>query len=498
MLQGAEELAHVLQRAPSCEPGARVVLLVPAKGLYVTALAGVLRVDAVAVPLDVDATPIEDVKRVLHETGASVMVASSELSSDLTERGWRHHAAVETAHGVLVVHTVEEREAQSMDPADAAIIFYSSGATGRPKGVVFSDAAQVQSAVALAAAKRQFVAGLVPSNVVRLGRRMLQKPRGLLAAVRGGTWMTPLSLQGIAGHTILLQTLLEGSPLVVTDNFTVPTALDLLERERVTVLALTPTMARLMCASRQCRPERFSSLLVVGFGAERATPELIRRARERFGAVVVAGYGSTELGGGFLTTRVTDPNDVQEDSVGFVIGEGEIKVVRSDGLPAGVGEVGELHCRSRRMMSRYVDGSVPRSVEGGWYPTGDLAVIRPDGAIEMLGRNGDVLSRNGRKFSADALEEVLRSHPKVADAAVVAVRRGQRPQEEPTAFLVPKDGVHQFARQEVIDFARTRLPQFMLPTAVFTVERLPRGRDGKIKVSELGDLAGAPSSESIP
>lgn len=495
----AGRMATVLTGA-GCGAGDRVVLYVPGKAAYTIALLGTLAVDATPVPLDVAATSARDLGRVLEETAAVALIGAMPLSGPLSgpssgsgagpvtgsalPDGWIEVGAPLLAGVPVPVSVRPDRSAGTRDP-DTAIIFYSSGATGRPKGVMFSHEAHIESARTLAAAKREFFARLSGRQLLRAGRLVAARPRRALAAARASAWMTPLSLQGVSGHTVLLQAVLDGAPLVVPEEFTPDRALELLASERVTTFVGTPTMVHLMSRRSDCRPARFPSLLVIGLGAEPASAEVIRRARAAFGAIVIDGYGSTELGGGFLATRVTDSADIQETSVGHVFGAGEVRILDPDGQPVGPGEVGELYCQSSRMMSAYVDGSAPPTIDGVWYATGDLARFGPQGAVQIVGRQGDVIARGGRKFSTRDVEEALRRHPDVADVAVVGLRRAGLARDEATAFVVPRPEAAPLTRQAMVGFLRADFPAFMFPTAVVTVEALPRGRDGKIKKHEL-------------
>jgi acyl-CoA synthetase (AMP-forming)/AMP-acid ligase II len=491
VVEEAQALSRSL-RDVGCREGDRVVLALAGKRSYIVSLLGVLALNATPVPVDVAATPPADFDRILGETQPIAVLRSGP--DDQSREGWTRAGESSVAADRVEIMAPTMHAGAEPDP-DTAIIFYSSGATGRPKGVALSHDAQIESARALGASKREFFSGMRGRHALRLGRLMVSRMPQFVAAARAGTWMTPLSLQGVAGHTVLLQALLEGSPFVVPEEFVPAVALDLLEQERVTTLVATPTMADLLARTSACRPERFPKLLVVGLGAEPATPDVVRRIRAAFDALVVVGYGSTELGGGFLATRVTDSDDVHERTVGYVFGGGEVRILGPDGRDAAAGEIGELHCATTRMMTRYVDGSSPQLADGTWYPTGDLARRNDTGAIEIVGRADDVVIRDGRKYSMLALEEVLRQSSEVEDVAVLPAGKDAR-RATATAFLVPRSRAHVFSRAEVAGFLRGQVPDFMVPTAVLTVERIPRGRDGKLLRRELLEAATAQAETS--
>jgi acyl-CoA synthetase (AMP-forming)/AMP-acid ligase II len=478
VIAGAEAVAAFLAEH-GCEQHDRIVLGIPSKVPYVVAVLGVFALNAAPVLVDVDATRAEDAKRILAETCPALLLLDG--AGDAPD-GWETVAAIEVAATTVTAYAPRDRSTIERQP-DVAMISYSSGATGRPKGVLLSHDAQIESARAFAAAKHEYFSGLTGRKALRLGKILASKPRKMLAAARSLTFMTTLSLQGIAGHSVLVNAVLDGAPLVVPDKFVPSRALDMLASERVTALVSTPTMVDLMSRSPECAKERFSSLLLIGLGAEPASPGLIRRMREAFDAMVLVGYGSTELGGGFLATRMTDSDEVTDTTVGFVMGRGHIRILSPDGTPTPRGEIGELYCRTTRMMTAYADGSAVPTVDGGWYATGDLATYGPNGSVRIIGRADDVLTRNGRKFATSDVEEALRRHPDIADAGVIGVRRDTR--EDAAAFVVPREPRRAFTRTEVIKFLRDELPAFVLPTVVFTVDQLPRSRDGKLARQQL-------------
>jgi len=256
--------------------------------------------------------------------------------------------------------------------------------------------------------------------------------------------------------------------------------LSLVEQERVTVVAMNPTMAELCLRTKGGERFDLSSLLAVGLGASNVSPALAERVKERFQCAVAIGYGSTELGGGVLATNLFDPEDRQTSTVGRPFHGSEVAILGDEGRPVNAGEIGELACRSPGLMLGYQHSERPSHVDhDGWYHTGDLATMDRAGYVRIVGRRQDLIIRSGQNVYASEIEAVLEANPAVQAAAIVGV-------PEPLAgeriwgYVVPAAG-RELNSSELLAFCRGKLAASKMPDRFLVVDELPLTPDGKVK-----------------
>lgn len=344
------------------------------------------------------------------------------------------------------------------DTEAPAVILYTSGTTGRPKGAVLSHAA-------LAFANRSWA-----EPVMRLGER-----DRVLAAL-------PLA-HAFGLNGALLAPLLAGATVVLLERFTPEAALAAIERHGVTVLPAVATMFRRMLDSPALDRAGLRSLRVGVSGAAPCPWELAEEWRARTGVRILRGYGMTEL---FrpISYLADEPRDFP-DAIGRPVPGVEVQVVDDAERPLPAGEVGELWIRSPCALDGYLDDAdATREVlRDGWFRTGDLAVESEEGFVAIVGRKRELVLRGGYSVFPQEVEGVLATHPAVAEAAVVAVPHPELG-EEVAAFVALRAGASAGAG-ELIAFCRERLAAYKYPRSVTILERLPRSATGKILKSEL-------------
>ncbi len=312
---------------------------------FVQAVFGICRLGAVAVLLDARSKPSE-LAEVIPAAGATAVVVDLEEAAP--------DQSLESVAAALVgrdrtrrrggdrVQPRSEWRACSMashSPAagDLAVVFCTSGTTGRPKLVGHTHRAVIASTMALHRLHAGFFEGTASERARRLAT-VLRRHGGRALRARGQqVWMTPIAFSSVSGHQVMLGALLGGHRLVTMRSFHPRRALELVQRQRVNILAVTPSMAELMLAVRTVESFDPSSMLIVGLGGGPVSPELAQRVRQRFRCGVGIGYGSTELGGGVLVSRLEDPLDVQTGTVGRPFPGVEVEVVDDDGRPVAVG-----------------------------------------------------------------------------------------------------------------------------------------------------------------
>jgi long-chain acyl-CoA synthetase len=338
-----------------------------------------------------------------------------------------------------------------------ALVLYTSGSTGRPKGAIFSHRA-------LTFANRSWgepVMGLSPDD-----RVLAALPLAHSLGLNGG----------------LLAPLLLGATVALVERFTPEALFDAIQRHRVTVFPGVATIFRRLLNSAAFPSADFSSLRHAISGAAPCPWELAVEWRERTATRIVRGYGMTEL---FrpISYFVDDPIDIP-DAVGKAVPGVEIRIVEN-GEVKKRGETGELLIKSPAAMEAYLGDSEETEavLENGWFKTGDLANLSPEGYVRIAGRKRERILRGGYSIFPQEVEAILLSHPAVAEAAVVGFPSPDLG-EEVVAFVALKPRA-KATPEELRDYCKERLARFKYPRQVKILRELPKGPTGKVLKSEL-------------
>jgi long-chain acyl-CoA synthetase len=351
---------------------------------------------------------------------------------------------------------LERPDAAGARGEPAALVLYTSGSTGRPKGAVLSHDA-------LTFANHSWggpVIGLRDDDVV-------------LAAL-------PLS-HAFGLNGALLAPLLAGVTVRLVERFAPETVAEVLAADGVTVLPGVATMFHRLLDLRA-----FAGAPRLRLGVSGAAPcpwDLAEAWRARTGVRIVRGYGSTEL---FrpLSYLAADPTDYP-DCVGRPVPGVEIRVVGDDGGALAPGEEGELLIRTPAVMDGYLGSAEDTTavLTDGWFRTGDLARVTPDGYVSIVGRKRERIKRGGYSVFPAEVETVLLAHPAVAEAAVIGVADDALG-EEVAAWVALKPDASASA-DELIVWCRERLAAFKYPRRVNFVAALPRSATGKVLKARL-------------
>jgi long-chain acyl-CoA synthetase len=409
--------------------GDRVAILLPNGVEFVVAFLATLKLGATPAPLN----PL--VKN--EELAAFIADLRPKLSVDrvqLSQGSWKTVTGVNTP----------------------SLILYTSGSTGRPKGSVFGHDAITFANHSWA----EPVMGLIPDDTV-----LVCVPLAHSLGLNGG----------------LLAPLLTGSTVVLLERFTPEAVFTAIKKHRVTVLPAVATIFRRLLNSPELARADFSSLRRAISGAAPCPWELAMEWREKTSTRIVRGYGMTEL---FrpLSFRANDPQDIPS-AVGKPVPGVEIRLAGNEGSVKD--GVGELWIKSPAMMDGYLDApeETKEVVADGWFKTGDLATVSPEGYVEIVGRVRERILRGGYSVFPQEVEAVLLSHPAVAEAAVVAVPDADLG-EEVAAFVSLKRN-EKLASEELLEYCRDHLARYKYPRQVHILPELPKGPTGKILKSAL-------------
>jgi long-chain acyl-CoA synthetase len=425
LLERAAGCAAAL-RARGVDPGARVAFAVPNRADFVIALLATAKLGAVAAPLD---------PRLRAEERAAIL------------------ADLAPCCVVDAVPAGDEREPTRRMVDAPALILYTSGSTGQPKGAIHGHPS-------VAFAMRSWA-----GPIMGLGRE-----DRVLAAL-------PLSHAfGIQGA--LLAPLAVGATVVLLERFTPEAAIATIADHGVTVFPGVATMFQRVLASPALPAAGLPSVRLALSGAAPCPWEIASAWRERLGVRILRGYGMTEL---FrpISYLAGEPTDLP-DCIGRAAPGVRTQVVDDAGRALPPGESGELLIRTPSAMDAYLgaDAETRAVLDEGWFRTGDLATITADGWVRIVGRKRERILRGGYSVFPSEVEAVLLAHPAVVEAAVVG-RPDQDFGEEVLAVVVLREGAGATA-DVLIAWCRERLATFKYPRQVRIVDALPKSATGKV------------------
>ena len=363
-----------------------------------------------------------------------------------------------------------------IEPDDDATIFYTSGTTGKPKGALGT--------------QRNICTNLVSLGFInaRSGLTMTEEERSERSAgATQSSYLLSVPLFHATGcHSVLVANTAAGGKLIMMRRWNPERALELIERERVTIFGGVPTMAWQVLDSPDFAIWDTSSVRSVAYGGAPAPPELVRRIEQHFPhGSARNGYGLTETSS--VTTMNTGDDYVRKpDSVGPPVPVCEVRVVDPDGGDVPTGGVGELLIKGPNVVRGYWNKpeATAASFAAGWLRTGDVARLDEDGFVYIVDRAKDMVIRGGENVYSVEVEAAIYEHPGVVDAAVIGVPH-QVLGEEVGAIVVLREGAR-VGGDELRGFLGERIAAFKIPSHIwFRAEPLPRNPAGKVLKREL-------------
>ncbi len=354
------------------------------------------------------------------------------------------------------------------DERTGAVLCYTSGTTGNPKGVLYSHRAIVLNATT----------GCMP-DVLNLSAREVALP--VVPMFHINAWCIPYAAMIAGSKLVLPGPKLDGASLY-----------ELMEAEQVTVSAGVPTIWMGLIGHVEQNGLRFSTMKRTAVGGTAMPKALIAKFNDVYGVSVHHGWGMTETAA-VATMSQLDPEDLARPAderhaivarQGKVVSGIEIKVVDEHGatLPRDGTSQGELMVRGQWIVERYFKTDTTALVDG-WFPTGDIATIDADGVMTIRDRTKDVIKSGGEWISSIDLENAAIGHPAVAMAAVIGVKHPKW-DERPLLFIVPKPG-QSVEKADILDFLSSRVAKWWVPEDVVFLESLPVGGTGKVQKNEL-------------
>lgn len=352
--------------------------------------------------------------------------------------------------------------ATAPEPSDVAVVLYTSGTTGHPKGVQLP--------------QRSFLA---------IRRQLGGQLRDWWNLSDSDVALHTLPLFHIGGLWWAVNVLAAGAPLVITQQFDPDAALDLIQEHRISIACLVPAMLGLTLDRQAVKPRRVDSLRTIVYGGSPIAPALLERAKASFRTRFVQFYGLTETGNTAVCMRPSDheASEPRPTAAGVPYPGVEVRIVDADGNPRAPGEVGEVLLKSPANMLGYwqLPAETARVLQDGWLRTGDAGYLDRGGYLHICDRIKDMIISAGENIYPAEVEAAILAHPAVLEVAVIGVP-DERWGEAVKAILVtsgPLDmkSLHQFLKGTLADFKFPRSLEF--------VDALPRTPSGKIKKHEL-------------
>jgi acyl-CoA synthetase (AMP-forming)/AMP-acid ligase II/ABC-type nitrate/sulfonate/bicarbonate transport system permease component len=451
--------------------GDRAVMLIPNCAEFAVVYFALMKIGVIAVILDFRLSPPE-MAPLFDETEAKVLITHSKQKTFAVRmlRDKKHLQTVVLlgeengdADGLHHYETIVKRGNKKepdvpLREEDEALYLYTSGTTGKPKGVV-----------------------LTYDHLTYFPESMKTMQPLSEHDVQGSV----LPMSHISGPIVLNLLVDIGHTLAIIDEIRPKKILEEIQRNKINYFHAVPPIFQMILNLPSRDRYDLSSLRSVAMMGTVVSEELMEEWVEEYPHCLARqGYGATETSPLLTLTHIDDaPRKMA--SAGHICPRVEIKIIDKDGKELSNGEVGEVIARGPQIMKGYFKNpkATAQKIKDGWYYTGDLGRFDKDGYIYILGRADDMIITGGMNVYPSELENVLVAHDKVAEVAVVGIPDSERGQAL-KAVIVPKVG-EEVSKRELMRFCRERLANFKLPKVIEFRDSLPRSRTGKVAKREL-------------
>jgi long-chain acyl-CoA synthetase len=450
-----------LLRERGLRQGDRVGVMLPNVLEFPISYYGVLRAGGVVVPMNV-LLKRREIAFYLEDSGAKLLLAwqgfAEEARDAAAEAGDQLIEVEPGSFAELLAGCEPTPELAATDEEDTAVILYTSGTTGKPKG-----------------------AELTHFN---LSRNADISSRTTSEVEAGDVVLGALPLFHSFGQTVSMNASLRvGATLTLLPKFDPGEALEIMQRDGVTHFYGVPTMYGALLHHPSREDYDTSALRICITGGASMPVEVLRGFEEAFDCELLEGYGLSETSPVACTNHPGQPR--KPGSIGTPLEEVEMKVVDESDGEVPQGEVGEVVIRGHNVMKGYWQrpDATEEAMRGDWFHTGDMARVDEDGYFFIVDRKKDLIIRGGYNVYPREVEEVLYEHPKVREAAVIGVPHDEWG-EEIGAAVVLHEG-EEMAPAEVGEYVKERIAAYKYPRIVWFMDDLPKGPTGKILKREI-------------
>ncbi|MBD3107755.1 long-chain fatty acid--CoA ligase [Bacillus sp. AGMB 02131] len=475
----SKKISVLLRSLGICD-GERVVVSLPNCPEVIFSYQGILRAKNIVVPVMFLLHPSE-IHFILNDCKAKAIITSSLVLPKLVEaaknlpykptfivadeiqnKNDSENIDIIELHKAIEECDENKEELIDASESDVAVILYTSGTTGRPKGVM-----------------------LTHKNLYSSARTAYEM------TIENGdhepnTTIGVLPLAHIYGFTTMNTNFLLGNSVVVFPTFDLDQLFRCIEKYKVKSIGLVPAMIHAMVHAPQSDQYDLSSLESVISGSASLQVALIQAFKKKFNAEIREGYGLSEAAPVVSSHR--DGISIKYGSVGIPIPGIEVRVIDNNGNDVDRGEVGELIVKGDNITPGYygLEEETKKAIKDGWLYTGDLVKMDEDGYLYIVDRKKDLIIRGGFNVYPRDLEEVIAAHEDVSEAAVIGVP-DEKMGEEIIACVIKKPGAA-VTEAELIAYTQQRFAKYKTPKHVFFLDELPRTSVGKILKRKLRDL----------
>jgi len=470
---GVKRVANMLVNM-GVEPGDKVAMMIPNTPHFPLLYYGILSAGATVVPLNC----------LLKAAEIQYQIEDSDAAAFFAWRAFEEEAAkafynTETCKNLVIVSRIEDTEKPklgelftplffqasgefemvSTTPEDTAVIVYTSGTTGTPKG-----------------------AELTHFNIFFNAFYAMDH---IVKAKAGDISLAVLPLFHSFGQTCVMNVgLMSGATLTMLPTFDTEKTMEVIQRDKVTHMAAVPTMYFWMLSLEGGDKYDLSSLRLAVSGGAALPVEVLNRFRERYGVRILEGYGLTE------TSPICSFNmECRPGSIGTPIWGVDMRVILDDGTFADVGDTGEIVVRGHNVMKGYYKkpSATEAAIVDGWFHTGDVGKRDENGYFFIVDRKKDLIIRGGMNVYPREIEEVLYGHPDVIETCVIGVADAARG-EEVRAYVALSQGA-ETTDEELRQYCAERMARYKVPKQIKILAGLPKGPTGKLLKRELREMA---------
>jgi long-chain acyl-CoA synthetase len=462
------------------ETGSKVAVIANNCHEFVEAYFAVAKAGLTIIPVSARLSP-EEMSYIIDHSDSSVLIYQDAfkksvdgIRKDIPQIkcslciGKGHRGERDDYESFLQKYSEDEPKTQdTLNENDMVMIMYTSGATGRPKGVMTSHRNVMANTIT-----HTFENTIVPEDITLLVMPLYHN---------GGLWPTMVHFY-------------RGGQVILLESFDAETVLNLVEREKVTFLNLVPTTLIRLISHPDLGKYNLDSLRTIMYAGAPIALSKIREAMQKLGEHrFYTGLGSTEASGSMLSLpnrehALEGPIAEKLPSVGRDSINVEVRVVNAQGQDVNIGEVGEIIAKGDNIAMGYwkMPEETAETFRDGWLHTGDLAKVDRDGYVYIVDRKKDMIISGGENISSKEVEDVITRHPAVHEAAVIGV-----PDEEwgesVKAIVVLKPGL-KATEQELIDFCKDFLSSFKKPKSVDFLNEIPKNPAGKVHKAGLREI----------
>ncbi len=457
--------------------GDKVALSCPNNEYFPAIYFGILKIGAVVVPLNI-LLKKQEIEYHLRHSDAKILFFHEDREGNISE-GWNAYQNVETCERFIAICSDASKIKQGMtwfedfisdedrfisaptSQEDTAVILYTSGTTGRPKGAELTHGNLFDNAMALV---------------------------GLMQLTSRDVQAVALPLFHSFGQTVQLNAgFFAGCKLVLLSRFSAEETLSVFEREGVTVFAGVPTMYWELLHYPHLEKfdmDRISITMRLGVSGGAAMPvKLMEAFEKRFKMTIQESYGLSETSPVACFSRIDIPR--KAGSIGVAVPGSEMIIADENGNPCQIGEIGEILIRGHHIFKGYYKNpeATKEAFQGGWFHSGDLGRMDRQGYFYVVDRKKDMIIRGGYNIYPREIEEVMMRHPRISLVAVVG-EKDEKYGEEVVAYVVLKEG-KRVSEKEIMEWCKSRIASYKYPRKIIIVESLPKTATGKIKKRDL-------------